>query len=77
MKKPTEIEITMGTAMLGARLHRELTQKELAKRAGVSQIMVSQIENGLRNVSHTWVVLLADVLDVCFVVTRDGWRWEL
>lgn len=47
-----------------ARLKKSLTQKELAKRVGVTNKYLSQLENGIsKNPSNKLMVLLANELE--------------
>ncbi len=51
--------------ILSARLKQGLTQKALAERAGVTQQMVSRVENASEaNMSHGTVCKIADALDM-------------
>jgi len=56
---------TFGLHLRRARETRKLTQQELASRAGVSPIMISHFETGVRpSASADTLVKLADALDV-------------
>ena len=55
-----EPEMNLIRAMVDARLHQHLTQKELAKKTGIAQTEISKIENGSRNPSIRILQRLAD-----------------
>lgn len=46
--------------MVDARISQNLTQKELAERAGINQADISKLENGTRNPSLKLLKRLAD-----------------
>ncbi len=54
----------IGVALRRCRRVRNFTQAELAKRAGLRQSTVSQIENGLETVKLSTIVELMRVLDL-------------
>lgn len=53
-----------GLALRGARYREGISQKELAKRSGVSQENISRIENGKRGVGKHVAEKLANVLNI-------------
>jgi transcriptional regulator with XRE-family HTH domain len=53
-----------GLALRGARYREGISQKELAKRTGVSQENISRIENGKRSIGEKVAKKLAKVLRV-------------
>ena len=66
-------ELVRSPKQLGAALHRfrkdrALTQIQLAKRAGLRQGTISQVENGLGTVKLTTVMELMRALDLELVV---------
>lgn len=48
-----------GANLKQARLHAELTQSEVAARTGIQQHYISEIENGLQNLTLGTMVTLA------------------
>ena len=46
--------------MIDARVHQNMTQKELAERTGINQADISKLENGTRNPSVNLLKRLAD-----------------
>lgn len=63
-----------GARLVKARTRAKLTQSGLARRIGVSQSMISQIEDGLRLPSYGTLVQLADGVNVtiAYLVGEDG-----
>lgn len=55
-------EVTPGTLLMGFRLKHDLTQSDLAERAGVSQVMVSDYENGKRKLTLKAATKFANAL---------------
>ena len=53
----------MGLTLRGARYREGLSQKELAKRSGVSQENISRMENGKRPIGVNVAKKLAKVLN--------------
>lgn len=53
-----------GLALRGARFREGLTQKDLAKRSGVSQENISKMENGKRGIGEKVARRLAKALDI-------------
>lgn len=58
----------LGAALRRFRRERSLTQVQLAKRAGLRQGTVSQVENGLETVKLSTVMDLMRVLDLEVIV---------
>lgn len=58
----------LGNALRRFRRKRGLTQVELAKRAGMRQGTVSQVESGLETVKMKTVMDLLQALDLEFVI---------
>ena len=58
----------LGAALRRFRRERSLTQVQLAKRAGLRQGTVSQLENGLETVKLSTVMDLMRVLDLEVIV---------
>lgn len=55
-----------GLVLRGARFREGLTQKELAKRSGISQENISKMENGKRPIGIKVAKKLANVLNIDF-----------
>ena len=55
-----------GLALRGARFRERLSQKELAKRSGISQENISKMENGHRPIGEKVAKKLAKVLKIDF-----------
>ena len=55
-------EVTPGTLLMGFRLKHGLTQSDLAERAGISQVMVSDYENGKRKLTLKAATKFANAL---------------
>jgi ribosome-binding protein aMBF1 (putative translation factor) len=53
-----------GLVLRGMRYREDLSQKELAKRSGVSQNEISKIENGKRTVGEKVAKRLAEALNI-------------
>ena len=53
-----------GLALRGARYREGISQKELAKRSGLSQENISRMENGLRTIGDKVAKKLAKVLHI-------------
>lgn len=60
----TDIRVIFGKHMKKLRLERDLTQEELADRAGMHFTYIGQIERGLRNPSLINLYKLAKALRV-------------
>lgn len=56
--------LTLGGRIIGARRSRQMTQTELASRAGLTASAVSQIENDLRSPMLETAKSLAEALGV-------------
>lgn len=54
----------IGVEVRSLRARRGMSQEELAKRAGISRVSVSEIENGKRDPGSSTVAKLADALGV-------------
>lgn len=57
-----DYKVKIGTLVQEARLHRNLTQAELAKALGTSQSAVNRIEKGGQNISLDMIARISDVL---------------
>jgi transcriptional regulator with XRE-family HTH domain len=44
-----EVEYQMTRALIEARLKKRMTQREVAERAGLSQVMIARLESGTSN----------------------------
>jgi predicted transcriptional regulator len=55
-------EYKLASELLRARLNRKLTQTELAKKAGVSQVIVARLESGQSNPTIETVTKVSKVL---------------
>jgi transcriptional regulator with XRE-family HTH domain len=58
----SELPTTPGRRIAAVREQRRLTQKELAKRAGISTTFLSEVENDKRNLSSEVLLKLANAL---------------
>ncbi|NUP16582.1 MAG: helix-turn-helix transcriptional regulator [Streptomyces sp.] len=54
---------TLGTRIRAQRLHRNLTQEQLAERAGIDRSTVQRIEGGLNDPRHSHLLRIARALD--------------
>jgi DNA-binding XRE family transcriptional regulator len=54
----------VGDAIRALRVERLLSQEELAERCGVHRTYITEIENGLRNISLLTLAALAEGLEV-------------
>ncbi len=61
-----------GIALRGARYREGLSQKELAKRTGVSQDNISKMENGKRSIGEKVAKKLAKALRIDFELLTDA-----
>ena len=61
----------LGLALRGARYREGISQKELAKRTGISQENISRMENGKRAVGEQVAKKLAKVLRIDFELLLD------
>lgn len=57
-------EMDVIKALIDARIKKDLTQKELAKRTGINQADISKLENGTKNPSLKLLKKLARGLDM-------------
>ncbi len=62
-------ELNVIRAIIDARISKNMTQKELAKRTGIAQTEISKLENGTRNPSIRLLQRLADGMDMVLNVT--------
>lgn len=62
----------MGERLKETRLKRNLTQKELSDRVGITQAMLSMIEDGLRIPSVAILAVLCRELDVSMDYIAGG-----
>ncbi len=60
--KKLEPEYKLARDILKARLNKKLTQTELAKKAGVSQVIIARLESGASNPTVETVNKVAGVL---------------
>lgn len=61
--KPATAQKRFGTIIRAERKEQKLTQEELADRAGISVVFLSDIERGVENVSLETIAKLAKGLD--------------
>ena len=61
-----------GLALRGARYREGLSQKELAKRTGISQENISKMENGQRPIGEKVAKKLAKALHISFQLLVDA-----
>lgn len=61
---PEDVRKEFGKRLRDLRTTRGLSQEELAYRCGLSQVYISQTENGHRNISLMNIARLAAALDV-------------
>ncbi len=61
-------ESSPGTALAGARYREGLTQRELAKRTGIPQRHISEMENGKRTIGKERAKLFAKALNIGYRV---------
>ena len=61
-----------GLALRGARFREGLSQKELAKRSGVSQENVSKMENGQRTIGEKVAKKLAKALKIDYKILSES-----
>lgn len=60
--KKLEPEYKLARDILRARLNKKLTQTELAKKAGVSQVIIARLESGTSNPTVETINKVAGVL---------------
>ena len=63
IEKYFDINYTISKFLVDFRVENKLTQKQLAKKLGVSQVMISKYENGDYNFSLKKICDIAEVLD--------------
>ena len=66
--KETEPEYQVARALIVARLRNDLTQKELAKKMGTKQSVISRVENSRTTPSLSFMKRLARVLNMSLEV---------
>ncbi len=66
--KETELEYQIARALILARTKNKLTQKELAKRMGTKQSVISRVENAKTTPTISFLKRLAEVLNTDLVV---------
>ncbi|MCR5833437.1 MAG: helix-turn-helix domain-containing protein [Selenomonadaceae bacterium] len=69
--KELETEMNLIRALIDARNYRNMTQKELSERTGISQTEISRIENGARNPSIRLLQKLADGMDMLLKISFE------
>lgn len=57
-------EMALISAMVDARISKNLSQKELALKTGINQADISKIENGVRRPSIKLLQKMADAMDM-------------
>ena len=67
-REETELEYKIAKALILARVKNKLTQKELAKRMGTKQSVISRVENAKTTPSLSFLKRLAEVLGTNLVV---------
>ena len=60
--KKLEPEYKLAQELLSARINKNLTQTEVAKKAGISQVMVARLESGSSNPTLETISRVAKVL---------------
>jgi DNA-binding XRE family transcriptional regulator len=55
-------EFELASSIIQARIDKKLTQEELAKKAGLSQVMIARLESGSSNPTFGTISRVADVL---------------
>ena len=63
-RPPADIRQALGRAVRDLRAERQLTQEEVADRAGIHTHYVSDIERGIRNVAIVNLTYLAGAFDL-------------
>ncbi|WP_442933038.1 helix-turn-helix domain-containing protein [Microcoleus sp. herbarium7] len=58
------LTITLGEQIQILRKRAELTQKQLAKHLSMCDVVISQIESGQREVSHSEILAFAQALNI-------------
>lgn len=71
-KRDLEKHKQAGMVLRGARFRENMSQKELAKRSGVSQENISRIENGKRQVGEKVAKKLAKPLKIDYTLLLEG-----
>lgn len=57
-----EPEFALAASLIQARIERKMTQAELAKKAGLSQVMIARLESGTSNPTYSTLTRVANVL---------------
>jgi DNA-binding XRE family transcriptional regulator len=57
-----EPEFQLASSLIQARIEKKLTQADVAKKAGISQVMVARLESGASNPTVSTVNKVAHVL---------------
>ena len=71
-KESIECHKQAGIVLRGARFRENMTQKELAKKSGVSQENISRIENGKRTVGRRLAKKLAKPLKINYLMLMEN-----
>lgn len=66
--KETALEYQIARALILARTKNKLTQKELARRMGTKQSVISRVENAKTTPSLSFLKRLAEILNTDLVV---------
>lgn len=61
---PKDLPDRVGVEVKVARVRAKMTQRELARKSGISETYISEIESGKRNLTVTVIGKLADALGV-------------
>ena len=64
LKRRNPTYVMVGDSMTEARLKRQMTQKALAEKMGITSMLVSRIENGHSNITLKTLQRIADALDM-------------
>ena len=71
------IKMNVGEKIREIRKSKNLSQKQLGERLGVSQAMIAQYENGDRNPKFETLLKIADALGVYIGKLDDSWGTDL
>jgi DNA-binding XRE family transcriptional regulator len=55
-------EFELASSIIQARIDKKLTQKELARKAGLSQVMIARLESGSSNPTFATITRVAGAL---------------
>lgn len=72
-----DYKVKIGALIQEARLHRDMTQTELAKELGTSQSAVNRIEKGGQNISLEMIARISDVLSSNIVTLNQSGKINL